>query len=593
MPTVNEEAGKRKEHARWKANGTNNTGSDRLNRIHRGLLHGRGLTDETIDKARLLSADKDKVTEYLGFNPSQSGAIIIPYVDPVNGYDWIYRARLDSPVRANGKEIKYLGAKGIPPRLYFPPGWGSLLQSQCPIIVTEGEFKALVAQQSGLPTLSVAGVWGWRMKNHEGQSVPIADFGLVKWHGRDVTLAFDNDITDKEPVQKAQIALAHEFYRLGVNKVLSLDLPYVEGAKLGLDDYINLFGLDSLLNVETYEIPSPYPRVKLWTGADLIAAEMTRPEPIVAGWGFRHGGNGIITGMGGRGKTTLLSQLALHLAAGTPLFGHGALGVSGPQRVAVYIAEDPLSEVRFRFKEQAQALGYGADVLARICFLDFGGRRISLENEADSTILFRALRECQADVAILDPLVAIHDSDENSNAAMRKVLDTLNPLAETGMAFFIAHHEPKNVDNPNGAARGASAIRDWARTMLRLTAHGKGESGSSRFTLDLDKANYGGTVWSLTLERIKDSYLFLVAEDKSTVSSMQVWETIGPDERWFTDVLKEICEKFTVSETTGARAIKKAQEQAVVIVGEKPNPDTGRNKKTIARGYGKVADDEE
>jgi hypothetical protein len=556
-------------------------------------LHGRGLSDETIDQARLLSADREKVSEYLGFNPSQSGGIVIPYLDPLSARERIYRVRLDSPVRANGKEIKYLGAKGVPSRLYFPPGWDSLLQNPCPLIITEGEFKALVAQQSGLPTISVAGVWGWRRRNHEGQSVPIADFGLVRWENRDVTIAFDNDITDKEPVQKAQIALAHQLYSLGAHKVLSLELPYVEGAKLGLDDYINLFGLDSLLNVDTHEIPSPYPPVKLWTGADLIAADMPRPEPIVAGWGFRRGGKGILTGMGGRGKTTLLSQLALHLAAGTPLFGHGALAVSGPQRVAVYIAEDPISEVRFRFKEQAQELGYGADVLARICFLDFGGRRISLENEVDRTILFRSLRECQADVAILDPLVAIHDSDENSNAAMRKVLDSLNPLAETGMAFLLAHHEPKNVENSNGAARGASAIRDWARTMLRLTAHGKGESGASRYSLDLDKANYGGAVWSLTLERLQDSYIFTVAEDKSTVTFRQVWETIGPEERWFTNVLQEICEKFSVSEATGARAIKKAEEQSFAIVGEKVNPDTGRNKKTIARGHGKATDDED
>lgn len=579
MGSVNEEAGKR------------NSNGERINRIHRALLHGRGLSDQTIYHSRLLSADKEKVSEYLGFNPSQSGGIIIPYLDPISGSERIYRVRLDSPVRANGKEIKYLSGKGIPPRLYFPPGWDSLLHSPCPLIITEGEFKALVAQQAGLPTIAASGVWSWRMRNSEGQSVPIADFGLVTWSGRDVTLAFDNDITDKEPVQKAQIALADQLYSLGVNKVLSLDLPYVEGAKLGLDDYINLFGLDSLLSVDQYEIPSPYPRVKLWNGADLVAAAITRPGPIVPGWGLRRGGKGIITGLGGRGKTTLLSQVALHLAAETPLFGYTLLAVAGPQRVAVYIAEDPLSEVRFRFKEQCAALGYGDKIASRVTFLDFGGRRISLESEADRTILFRALRESKADVVILDPLVAIHDSDENSNAAMRRVLDSLNPLAESGMAFLLAHHEPKNVENSNGAARGASAIRDWARTMLRLTAHGRGESGSSRFSLELDKANYGGSVWSLTLERLTDSYIFTVAEDKSAVTPIQIWELIGPEERWLTDILKEVCGKFSVSEATGARAIKKAEEQSLVIIGEKQNPDTGRNKKTIARGHGKVADE--
>jgi hypothetical protein len=395
-------------------------------------------------------------------------------------------------------------------------------------------------------------------------------------------------------VQKAQRDLADALYQMGVHKVLALDLPYVEGAKLGLDDYLNLFGLDSLLALDTYEIPSPFPPVKLWTGADLIATDMPRPDPIVPGWGLRRGGKCILVGMGGQGKTTILTQIAADLCAGALLFRHALLAVNGPQRVAIYLAEDPLSEVRFRFKSQCDALGYGPDVTARVTFLDFHGRRISLENEADRTILFRSLRDSRTEVAILDPFVAIHDSDENSNAAMRKVLDLLNPLsAETGMAFFLAHHEAKSVDNPHAAARGASAIRDWARTMLRLIAHGKGESGSSRFTLDLDKSNYGGSVGSLTLERLTNSYIFTVAEDKSTVTPLQVWETIGPEERWFSEVITEIETTFTVSTTTAKRAVKKAEEQSLVIIGEKPNPDTGRNKKTIARGQGRATDEEE
>lgn len=84
MQTTEDE---RQQHARYreKAGSTDNTGSDRLTLVHRALLHGRGLSDDTIDTARLFSASKDTVSEYLGFNPSQSGAIGIPYIDPVSG----------------------------------------------------------------------------------------------------------------------------------------------------------------------------------------------------------------------------------------------------------------------------------------------------------------------------------------------------------------------------------------------------------------------------------------------------------------------------------------------------------------------------
>jgi hypothetical protein len=558
---------------------------------HREALHARGLLDDAIEAAGLWSAKESQVADILGFNPSRSGGIVIPHRDPKSGHELIYRVRLDHPVKVNGKEIRYLGAKGVPNHLFFPPGWGALLQSECPVIFTEGEFKALVAQHAGLPTLSAAGVWSWRTKNHLGQSVPLSDFDLIQWPDREIVLALDNDISDKESVQKAQTALAHELYRRGVGRVSALSLPYVEGAKLGIDDYINLFGIDALQQLDTYEIPCPYPPVKVWSVTELLQADMPRPAPLIQGWGMRQGAKVILTGIGGRGKTTLLTQLSCHLGAGKPVFGYGPLAISEPQRVALYFAEDPPSEVRFRISNQIEELGYGTEVSDRVFLLDFSGRRISIENEEDRTILFRALRQCQADVAILDPLVSIHDSDENSNAAMRKLLDILSPLAAEGRSFILAHHEPKNVDNSNGAARGASAIRDWARTMLRLTAHGDASGTSTRYTIALDKANYGGAVWSLTLERQKDSYIFSVAQEKSAVTPVQIWEVVGPEERWFADVVKELVGRFTVSEATTTRAIKRAEELSLVIVGEKPNPDTGRDKKTIARGEGKVADE--
>src|SRR5688572_3465387 len=101
---------------------------------------------------------------------------------------------------------------------------------------------------------------------------------------------------------------------------------------------------------------------------------------------------------------------------------------------------------------------------------------------------------------------------------MQAVLDTLNPIIEeTGRAVILAHHEPKTAENNSAASRGASAIRDWCRTMLRLTAQKPGADGAQCFQLDLDKANYGGTVWQLNLERKQDSYLFVPIEIEAVV----------------------------------------------------------------------------
>jgi RecA-family ATPase len=232
-------------------------------------------------------------------------------------------------------------------------------------------------------------------------------------------------------------------------------------------------------------------------------------------------------------------------------------------------------------------LGYELDVAERMAFIDPQGGRLTLTNEFSRQVLFGAIRQHRATIAILDPLVALHDADENSNSAMRAVLDTLNPIIEgTGCAVILAHHEPKSPESNNAAARGASSIRDWCRTMLRLTAQKKGADGSQRFQLDLDKANYGGSVWQLILERKQDSYLFTAVELEAAVNPRDLWDLLGRDGGWFDDIQEQIMERFDVSKATAYRALKKAEELKIVEIGERVNPESKRKKSYLTRGTG-------
>ena len=92
--------------------------------------------------------------------------------------------------------------------------------------------------------------------------------------------------------------------------------------------------------------------------------------------------------------------------------------------------------------------------------------------------------------------------------------------------------------------------------------------------------------------QILDSYIFSSAEEQGAVTLIQVWESVGPEQCWFTDVLKELVSKHKTSEATAARAIKRAQELGLVEIEEETNPQSGRRKKITARGKGKTADDE-
>lgn len=415
----------------------------------------------------------------------------------------------------------------------------------------------------------------------------ISDFDLVELRDRVVSIVFDSDVATNPKVQQARQTLAHELYRQSARAVYAPDLPDLNEEKAGLDDFLNVYGLESFLELDVEEIASSYPKIKTWSGVELLETPMERPPAIVAALGIRQSAKVMIVGAGGQGKTTVLTQIGSDLAATKPLFGHPALEVAGPQRVAFYLAEDPLSEIQFRWMKQMQALGYGNDVAARIAFLDPYGAKLTLTDEYARAALFDSLRQHQATVAILDPLVSLHDVEENSNSAMRTVLDLLAPFqAETGCSFILAHHEPKNPDSNGSASRGATAIRDWARTMLRLTSQGERENGNRRFSLTVDKANYGSTIAGLTLERAPDSYIFVPVAEVA-VTPADVWKLVGLEGRWAEDLKVALIEQFGISEPTARRAIGKAEEANLVTIESRLNQETKRKKAYILRGGSK------
>jgi AAA domain/Domain of unknown function (DUF3854) len=558
-----------------------------LSARHREMLLHRGLTDATIEAAGFRSLTSEEVLAVLKFNPNKSPGLGIPFLHPTTGETRLIRVRSDIAPMINGKPAKYLSPKGSGNLLYFHPDCAERLKDPTePLYLTEGEFKALAAWQAGLLALGLIGVWGWRAKGLNRHSQAIPDLDLITWQGRTVVIVFDSDVAINPEVQRARQALAREAYRRGAGVVYTIALPAPDGVKVGWDNYLLAPGLESFLDLDMEEIPSPYPKVKVWTLAELRATNLERPAPIVPGWGIRRAGKVIITGAGGRGKTTLLLQLACGYAAERPLLGHLQLTVhGGPHRVLLYMAEDPLAETRFRLLHQIEELGYGPEVERCIHLLEFGDRRPPLlTDEWALQVLAEQIRRHHVTIAILDPLVTLHDRDENSNPQMRAILDTVSPIGEeTGCVFMLAHHEPKSPENNGAASRGASAIRDWCRTMLRLTLKKIGDDGTQRYQLDLDKANYGGSVWSLPLERRRDSYLFSPIPE-STVTPMHVWELIGPDGGWLTDIKAGVVAQFGVSEATARRAIEKAEELSIVAVEDRTNPATGRGKSYISRG---------
>ena len=206
---------------------------------HLADLRRSGLSDETIVAAGFYSISAEEVAALLGRDDAGSG-MAIPYPNCTfsNGTPYV-RVRLDVPLVIDGHSVRYLTKKGERNRLYVPsilPG-SVLADPSIPLVITEGEKKALKACQEGIRCVGLAGVWCWKTKI-DGRSVPLPDLDLVVWPGRLVVIAFDSDSQTKPSVRTAQSRLAKELSARGA-RVHIVELPSdPDSEKVGLDDYL-------------------------------------------------------------------------------------------------------------------------------------------------------------------------------------------------------------------------------------------------------------------------------------------------------------------------------------------------------------------
>jgi len=128
-----------------------------------------------------------------------------------------------------GERPKYWQPKGSDPLPYFPPlvDWQGLASdSTQPLLITEGEKKALAACQAGLSCLALAGVWNWRAKLDSGERLVLPGLDQIIWKGRTVELVPDSDVwrPDKEQALAGFYALGRELQGRGA-RVVFVKLP--------------------------------------------------------------------------------------------------------------------------------------------------------------------------------------------------------------------------------------------------------------------------------------------------------------------------------------------------------------------------------
>jgi hypothetical protein len=244
-----------------------------VNEQHIKALRESGLSDETIQSARVYSATSKQVHRLLGW-PAGTG-LVFDYGD---GY---FRVKLDTP---QPDRKQYRAPADTYSRLYVPGMLdASMLQDPTKVlIITEGEKKALRAVQDGLPCVSFPGVWSW---SYEHKPSPALD--RVAWQGRMVVLIFDADSAWNEQVMNAETRLIHELRERSA-WVFVVRLPARTGDKVGLDDFLLCHGVDRLLDLHVNEIRVASTRqfrhpLLIIGGQGLCEGNQSLPEKLAQG----------------------------------------------------------------------------------------------------------------------------------------------------------------------------------------------------------------------------------------------------------------------------------------------------------------------
>ena len=412
-----------------------------LTAFHLEALQKRGITQETAEAAGLYSASMEDVRRVLNFNSTNSPGLAIPFIHPSTSATVMVRIKPDRPPIIDGKEAKYLSPKGAGNRIYFPPGCVERLKDpKEPIYFTESEFKALAAWQCGLLCLGLIGVWGWRGKGLDGTSQAIPDLDLISCEGRISTIVFDSDVAVNNQVKRARHAFGKELYQKGADRVYGVDLPALNGAKVGLDDFLAAYGLDHFLDLEASELPPtdlpPFtePISNLLTGPD---------EPIE--WGIEGiqplGSNGWRIAGPKVGKSWDMLEEAYCLVTGQLVYGH--FSVPQSRKVMVIEEEDPRRRVKRRLQRIVHAHG---GIQPSDGFFHYSVKKgVRLDDPQWREVLEWEIRSFRPEFVYLDVFTRLHAKNINDPEEMGEIvlfLDHLN--REYNCTIIILHHTRKN-----------------------------------------------------------------------------------------------------------------------------------------------------
>lgn len=267
------------------------------------------------------------------------------------------------------------------------------------------------------------------------------------------------------------------------------------------------------------------------------------------------------------GKSLLVANLALSLAAGSPRLG---FPISAPRRVLVCQFELPVPQFVNRLTVMRSALGTAAD---HRLFVDTraAGHLLNAPQGLEHFLL--AAKAASAEVIVLDPLYSMHDQDENDTRAMAALCQSLLRLRDASRAALVlVHHTRKSISREEigRAFRGSSALHAVGDSYMLLT-----RTSAQRSTLELRfQFRYAAPQPPRLLEFNPQTLWFYSSREAPTqpaavgrkVQSEDVSQALAQrgGQMRYSQLREEIMRRTQCSKRTAQLAINQASQQGVV-----------------------------
>lgn len=210
--------------------------------------------------------------------------------------------------------------------------------------------------------------------------------------------------------------------------------------------------------------PDPPPPAEwLHDGADLLAAEIDDPPPLVGG-----SGTGVLISAGDlavwHGAPRSYKSFSALLAALCVATGnHFADRWPAMRAPVLYIQEEGgLANWQRRLRWSLSAIDATAEDL-RGWFYTSASARFRLDDEAWLASLCREMERIQPGLLVIDPLSQVSGHDENDATETGRLVRTVRTIqTETGASVVLVAHDRKNTQGARRSAslRGSSAL--WA-----------------------------------------------------------------------------------------------------------------------------------